>query len=260
MCEGMTIKDGGNRFAVEGAHNLRDLGGLRTADGRTTSYGRVFRSGTLSGLTPAGWAAFRALGIGAVFDFRSGPERDHDPGSDARAPSLWQLERTASLGDPKPLLARCLRSAEETRAVMCEVYCRLPLDHRTSYSALFGRLAKEGPPVLFHCSAGKDRTGVATALLLSLLGVERAQIYTDYLQTNDAIEATTRAFLSDPRNRAATERAKAAWQPMMAADARYLDAMFDAVERRYGSVRAYAQKELGLTAGQILSLRSLLLE
>lgn len=247
---------------VEGSHNLRDLGALPAAGGQRIRKGLVFRSGSLERLTPAGIDQLLALGIGMIFDFRSASEREH-------APTLWlahhdiarwQLGATASLGDPRPLLAQSFRSAEKTRTMMRNVYRDLPVHHRQSYSSLFQALARNDHPILFHCAAGKDRTGVAAALLLALLGVDRPAIDDDYQATNQVIDATTQMFLSDPRNDAALSSPSETWAPMMTADPSYLDEMFDAVLTVHGSVEAYARTALGLSTSDIERLRSRLCE
>ena len=239
-------------------HNLRDLGGHVTGDGGRVKAGRVYRSGA-----PRLRAAkvLHDLGIEMVFDFRSGPERDHGPTlADHAGLRRWQLPDDATLGDPRPLLARGLHSAAQTRAMMGEVYARLPDDHRGSYAALLMQLAEDDTPVLFHCAAGKDRTGVAAALLLTLLGVPRPAVAANYLASNTVVAATTAAFAADPRHAAMLAGPSDIWQPMMLADAAFLDAMFAAVTARYGSVEGYAEAALGVTHADLDRLRNRLLE
>ena len=250
------------RLDIEGSHNLRDLGGITTTDGRKVRQGAVFRSGSLERLSTTGIGDLIALGIGTIFDLRSGPERAHSPTrwlADHDI-AIWQLGDDESLGDPKPLLAQSLVSAEKTQALMRNVYRKLPTHHRESYTALFRALTHDEVPILVHCSAGKDRTGVATALLLALLGVDRAHIDTDYLATNSVIDVTTRMFLLDPRNADAFGAAPEAWRPMMTADTSYLDAMFDEIEQVLGSVEAFVQTQLDLSVSDIQRLRERLLE
>ena len=249
------------RLRIEGSHNLRDLGGIESAGGGRIPSGLIYRSGSLERLTPTGVHDLLTLGIGTIFDLRSGPERDHSPTHWLANHDVerWQLTANESLGDPKPLLAQSLRSAKRTRAMMHNVYRTLPLHHRESYAALFHALARDERPILFHCAAGKDRTGVATALLLAVLGVHRAQIDADYLVTNTVIEATTQTFLSDPRNAAALTAPAAAWKPMMIADASYLDAMFAEIDAAHGSVESYVRTQLDLSAAEIQRLRARLL-
>lgn len=250
------------RLEIEGSHNLRDLGGIESAGGRRIRSGLIFRSGSLERLTPAGVTDLLALGIGMIFDLRSAPERNHSPTHWLANHDVgrWQLDGNDTLGDPKPLLAQSLISAEKTRSMMRNVYQTLPAHHRESYAALFRALARSEHPILFHCSAGKDRTGVAAALLLALLGVGRAEIDADYLETNAAVDATTQMFLSDPRNAAALDAPAHAWKPMMIADTSYLDVMFEAIHAAHGSVESYVQTQLDVSMTEIRRLREKLLE
>lgn len=247
---------------LAGSHNFRDLGGLPIKDGPKVAYGQIFRSGTLARLSPAAVDTLRDRGVAKVFDLRSPAERAHMPtrwleNSDI---DVWQLADTTSLGDPRPLLARSLRSSEDTRAMMRDVYRNLPHHHRRSYGALFRSLADRASPTIFHCSAGKDRTGVGAALLLSLLGVERSAIEADFVATNAVIDATTDMFLSDPRNAAALAAPREAWMPMMVADPDYLAAMFGAIEAAHGSVENYALDKLGLSSDDLARLRARLIQ
>lgn len=250
------------RLQIEGSHNLRDLGGIESSLGGQIRPGLVFRSGSLERLTPSGVNALVALGIGTIFDFRSAAERDHSPTHwlADHCIETWQLGLRESLGDPRPLLAQSYESPGRTRAMMRNVYRMLPLHHRHSYAALFQALARDDRPILFHCAAGKDRTGVAAALLLAVLGVDRAHINADYLETNAVIDSTTQMFLSDPRNAAALAARAATWKPMMTADVGYLDAMFDVIATTHGSVESYVQTKLEFSAAEIAHLRQRLLE
>ena len=250
------------RLQIEGSHNLRDLGGIVSANGSPIRSRLVFRSGSLERLTPVGVNDLLALGIGTIFDLRSAPERNHSPTHwlANKEVGRWQLDGNYSLGDPKPLLAQSLTSAEKTRSMMRNVYQTLPTSHRESYAALFHALARSEQPILFHCSAGKDRTGVATALLLELLGVGRAKIDADYLETNAAVDATTQLFLADPRNAAALNASAHSWRPMMIADTFYLDAMFEAIYAAHGSVEFYVRTQLDMSMTDIKRLRKRLLE
>lgn len=164
----------------DGAANLRDLGGLPLADGGTTAPGRVWRSGAPEPMTSTGWAEALAAGLTTVVDLRNAAEiaQAHDPAPEAVRPAVLVTHRTPTEdpGDPHFL---------ET--------CGPWLDHPRSYApntamyphllgAVFRALADAPGPVLVHCSAGRDRTGMVTALLLSLAGVEHQAIADDYEQ------------------------------------------------------------------------------
>lgn len=169
-----------HRQTWDGAVNLRDLGGLPLDDGEATVPGRVWRSGAPEPITPTGWAEALDAGLTTVVDLRNPGEiaqaRDLMPDA-ARPGAIATLSTpTEDPGDPHFL---------ET--------CGPWLDHPRSYApniamyphlfgAAFRAIADAPGPVLVHCSAGRDRTGMITAMLLSLTGVEHEAIAKDYEQ------------------------------------------------------------------------------
>jgi protein-tyrosine phosphatase len=163
---------------LEGAMNFRDIGGYETTEGRTVRTGLVFRSDGLHALTEADCGVISGLGLRQVFDLRRAAERERQPSVAHTA----GLEATlVAIGDAGPvaqqpelidmLLSGDLPEADD--AFMVGEYTRMLDEHAADFGRLLGALAEPGGlPALFHCTAGKDRTGVAAALLLVLLGVE----------------------------------------------------------------------------------------
>ncbi|MDB6001730.1 MAG: protein tyrosine/serine phosphatase [Rhizobacter sp.] len=247
-------------FEVEGAHNLRDLGGLVGAGGRLLRHGRLIRSGELNGLRDAGAQRLAQLGLARIVDFRSATERNAAPTTAQALAQVarWETSATETLGDPVPLLRRCLVSTAQSREVVHGIYRKMPYLHRVAYRALIEAVA-EGRPVLFHCAAGKDRTGAAAALLLSLAGVDRDAIRADYAASHAVVEQTTAAFLAKPGSAIATGIAPEIWAPLMASDPAYLDTMFDEIKRGHGSVEGYAADVLDLPTDISARLRDALL-
>jgi len=143
---------------------------------------------------------------------------------------------------------------------MTESYRVIPFRPGTRLFPSVPPLGARETPLLFHCFAGKDRSGVAAALLLDVLGVPREAIVADYLLSNRVHERIRSAFLADPRHVAAVNDLNESWLPLMEADPAYLEAMFDAVELRRGSVEAYFRKDLGIGAEALSMLREHLLE
>ncbi len=165
-----------------------------------------------------------------------------------------------SVGDSRQLLEVSLVSPQETRALMTRTYRQIPFDQARSYAYVFARLVEGSTPLLFHCSAGKDRSGVAAALLLDVLGVARAAVLEDYLLSNRVRNRIEAAFVADPRHERAVRDSRRSWSPLMDADARYLAAMFEAVESQRGSVAEYFLADLGIDADGLGALRAQLLE
>lgn len=248
-----------NNGGVAGAHNLRDLGGMKAGAGRIRD-GRLIRSGELTSLEAAGSARLEGFGLGCIVDFRSAVERDVSPTSSALLAAVphWHMTPNESLGDPAPILSRCLISVETSRSVVHGLYRHMPFAHHLTIRALIEAIL-EGKPVLFHCAAGKDRTGVAAALLLTLVGVEREAIRTDYALSEKSVEATIARFLLKPGSHVLLDTPSEIWRPLMASDPEYLDTMFEEIERLHGSVQSYAREVLGFGSDITSRLQKVLL-
>lgn len=246
---------------LPGGHNFRDLGGYRTADGRQVAWGQVFRSGTMARFGADDHAIMDRLGIRVVCDLRTTAERRKHPSAfhDQADYDVWARDYDMSGGN----LIEVMRAPDATRdlarARMIALYHELPIEQAPSYRELFRRLA-EGPlPLVFHCSAGKDRTGIGAALLLDLLGVERDAILADYAMTDLFIEPLFDIIRADPIGAELAEIDPAIWQPMMNADRDYLAAMFRAIEKDHGSVGAFLAAEVDVNEARAEAIRDRLL-
>lgn len=226
---------------LQGGFNLRDMGGYATEDGRTVKHGMLFRSGVMSLLTDADEAYLVTLGIATVCDLRRPGERKRDPTRwcDAADTFYWSRDYSESSGVLGELLRGAVPTADHMRTMMINLYRQILVDHAPAYRFLFERLASGHAPLLFNCSAGKDRTGVGAALILAALGVPRAAIVEDYLLTNrfadfDRLLAAGRAGAERYR-----EVDPAILGPLFAADVAYLETSFDSLDRDHGGVDAY---------------------
>jgi protein-tyrosine phosphatase len=175
---------------LEGASNFRDFGGYRTQDGKNVAWRRLFRSDKLSELTAADYAHLAAHGIRRVHDLRRDSETQLAPtawpGPDApeiaRSP-LFLDEAGPSTFQKIALDANARHDAELSRAIMLEMYTRMVTEPGplAIYRTIFSELAEGTLPVLYHCSGGKDRTGVTCALILLALGVPRDDVVEDFM-------------------------------------------------------------------------------
>lgn len=254
---------------LPGSCNLRDFGGYATCDGRRVRVGRLLRSGALSRLTPAAVAALRELGVRAVCDLRRTEERRLHPN-----PSLGEKCRAfewESSTEISPLHQRGFAESatlEVARAAMVEMYTQLPFRLQPRLAGAFAAILHAGEgATLVHCAAGKDRTGVAVALVLSALDVPREDIVADYLYTNDAVdlEALFRSLRTDEGARAASDASAigtlspVARRAVLDAHPDYLAATFASIERRHGSIERYLAQELQLGPAVLRDLRQRLL-
>ena len=250
--------DSTTRLRLDGAPNFRDIGGYRTADGKTVRRGRVYRSGQLSRLTESDYRQLAQLHIAAVCDFRRSDEKQSSP---TRWPATPGAPEFVTLANPAPekrsatdLLASGADAAEASRYLL-DVYEKTVTTYAPSFKTTFRRILDSDDAVLYHCSAGKDRTGIFTALLLTFLGVPRATVVEDYLRSN--------AVVTDEQVEAMAKRTKgqpAAARIILSVDASYLQLAFATIDRQYGSLDAYRRSQLGLSDPDVARLKARLLE
>nr|WP_033258840.1 tyrosine-protein phosphatase [Kitasatospora sp. SID7827] len=261
------------------AVNARDLGGYRTADGRTVRGGVLLRAEALSRLGADDLALLGALGLRHVVDLRSldevrhlgadrvpglpeavlpadaaavlsvpaagglGPDLHHLPVFSADFDLYVELRRVLGSGDPAALHA--VLGDGRGGAMMASMYRWFVTDPvaRSRFAAVLRLVAEaDGAPVLFHCTAGKDRTGWTAALLLTALGVDPAAVRADYLLTNERSAAGIAAV--DPLLR-----------PLFRAEESYLEAAFEEVARGWSGFEHFWEDGLGLTGRELERIR-----
>ena len=232
---------------LQGASNFRDLGGYPTRDGRSLRWRQMFRSNHLGHLTAADIAIVRGLGVRSAFDFR---------GIEERAGAACGLQEIAVHSLPiEPTVVAALRAelaagsltASVASEIMRESYRNYVRHNTHSFRALFGHLVQERAPLVIHCTAGKDRTGFACALVLHALDVPDAVIAEDYLLTN-------RFYRRDPSS--ATDLPDDVRQAIGTVDASFLVAGFDAVCADYGDLETYFSDGLNVGARERADLRA----
>jgi protein-tyrosine phosphatase len=182
--DGETTRVAERLLPLQGGTNFRDLGGYRSADGRQVRWGRLYRSGVMADLTVADLEYLRGLGITVICDFRSRSERAGAPNPflAAKGPAV-----VATDYDLEPALLERLTktdSPEAQNAMMADGYVDFAVGRLLEqYTDMFARLVRGEAPLAFNCSGGKDRTGMAAALVLSVLGVPRQTVVADYALT-----------------------------------------------------------------------------
>lgn len=240
---------------MQGCSNLRDLGGYRAADGRRVRTGRVFRSASLAHLTEADLARFGTLGIRTVCDLRGMREVGRAPSRlpSADAPDVVPLPIEPLVGASlRDLLRREEATGEDTYALLQAAYAAYAGEHLPRYRALFALLGEDGRlPLLFHCSAGKDRTGFGAALLLTALGVPREAVMADYLATN---RIWRREHALPP------ETPDAVRDTLLTAHRPLLDGALAQAVESHGSLERLLEDGLGLDPARLRALRDAMLE
>lgn len=244
---------------VEGTLNFRDLGGYAGSDGRRVRWGLVYRSDGLAQI--ADWTAFSGLGIREIFDLRIDVERERA----AYAPPPGVITTHLAIGGrgaEAPDLIELLRSGGEDDFgldYVVRMYQTLLLEHVDVFGELLSHLAEPGRlPALFHCTAGKDRTGVAAALLLSVLGVEREVVLDDYELTNLYRSRRRIEFLRAQLEAAGVDVERV--RPYLSAPRPALEAALTGVDLEHGDVERFLVSAGALSRETIARLREGLLE
>lgn len=257
---------------LEGGSNVRDIGGYAAADGRTVRWEAVYRSGALWRLSEADWRWIEARGITAVCDLRSLEERE-------LAPTVWASSAAMRQVDQPYDAVHLFGSRKDEKAGVGEVEVPLYLLFARllapSLRLFFAALLDGHIPALVHCSAGQDRTGLAIGLLLSALGVDRADVLADYSlssefrRTENEIDRESLDHLSETNavarfyQETIRRRGPDAFKPralLNAAGEPLLMTAFNAIETEWGSITAYLDRELGIGAAETERLRDTLLE
>lgn len=227
---------------LEGTTNFRDLGGYGTAAGRALRWGVLFRSSSLAQLTERDLDHLAGLGLRTICDFRGDDERAEAPSRlpAASPPRVVHLGIRPKVSGP---LQEILRTGEtggiDVRDLVIAAYRAYARDHVRQYRGLFEELSDPGNyPLLFHCAAGKDRTGFAAAIVLSALGVPRDTVFEDYVLTNQYWRSTR---LLPPTVDPAVRQA------LLTADPAYLEAAFLGIDEAFGSFAHYLRDGLGVT-------------
>lgn len=227
-------------LALQGATNFRDLGGYRGQGGRAVRWRHLFRSEHLAALTAQDRATLQVVGVNRAYDFRGEAER-------AAAAYQWPGLANHHLSIEPTVVQRLRESAAAGQALTPELVAELMKDLYRSlvttqshhFATLFEALLQTDSPLVFHCTAGKDRTGVAAALILLALGVSDQDVRRDYLLTNDVFRHTPVANDELP-----AEAAAVLWRVQSG----FLQAALQTIEARHGGVEAYLAGPVGLTA------------
>jgi len=224
---------------LEGSSNFRDLGGYTTADGRSLQWRRLFRSDHLAGLSAADLQALAELGIGHSVDFRGVHEIT------AQGYAWPQFTRHAFMVEPtvvqrtQELLAAGHRmTAADTVGLMQDTYRSFVKLNADRFARLFQLLLQSEAPLVFHCTAGKDRTGWAAALILHALGVSREQVMEDYLLTN--------LHYQRPPATVAGRLPEEVLEVLWRVQEPFLDAAMELVDRDHGGMDRYLAEVLGM--------------
>lgn len=249
--------------------NMRDLGGIVTNEGDVVANGLLYRSNQLSGISEQDMKKMAGLGLVNAFDLRTKAERDSKPEELPEGVNYVVLDVLADADEAGPAqLEKLMTDPDQANEVLGNgkaqelfkdsyrqfVYLPSALE---GFSELFNSVAdKKELPAVFHCTTGKDRTGWAAASLLSLLGVPRELIYEDYLKSNEYILPAYKDVIDSFVEAGGQEEIPLA---ILGVKKEYLDAAFEEMETRYGSIENYFSKGLKIREEKQQELKRLLL-
>lgn len=242
-------------LTLQGTSNFRDLGGYPAAGGKHVQWGRIYRSADISKLTNSDLQALQSHHVALVCDLRGPQEVAQAP--DRLPAGVRRLALPAGSEHIDPRLLAGGSKTTNRDSLMRAVYTNTSF-FKAKYKPMFDELLAlgEGQAMLFHCTAGKDRTGIGAALVLAALGVDRATILKDYTATNIYWRAGREQSLQRMAQAGMSAEAVDAVRPLLAANPAYLAGTFATLDQQYGSVEQYLASELGLTPKKLAALRT----
>lgn len=250
----------------EGIHNFRDLGGYATVDGRQVKWGVLYRTGTLAHASQGDLQALAGLQLAKLIDFRSALEKEEEPNR-LPEPAGFEVVEIPTLDEGnKTMVAEIFARIEsgdfegfDPDATMITGNRQFAREFTPQFRQFIHEvLAANGSPVLWHCSAGKDRTGFAAAVLLRILGVDQDTVMRDYMLSREPALAARSNQLMLLRLFKGGEAAQKL-STLMGVEEHWLAASFDEIDETWGNFDTYVAEGLGLSAQDIARLKAALL-
>ena len=256
----------GTQLAFAGGNNFRELGGYLADEGKHVRWGQIYRgipTGKLTG--EADRRLLDSLGLRLILDLRSSGEAKKEPDYVPDGARLVQIcglcaEDGAEIAFAPGDIEKLMQTAEEGESISQRLYRRM-LTGNKAFKELFRALEAGETPILFHCSAGKDSTGVAAMLILLALGASDEVICADFEQTNACRKAEIDAVLAEHAAEIAADPAcRVRYYAMAGVDPAAAPFVLDTIRRKFGSAENYLETEYGLTPARLMRLRRMYLE
>ena len=266
------------RLPLNNLYNCRDMGGYLTADGHLTHWGKVFRSDALHQIDEAGQAYIERMGVKRIIDFRSPEEIAKDPNKQISTSETFNFNPHADVAQQASTQSVSKKDEDKiaqleemvkteagrtqlikNRNVMIKQMEQLVIGSNAikAYKHFFKTLLEEdATPMIFHCQGGKDRTGWAAALFLGALGVEKEQIYQDYLLTDKMNAPRNAKRMAIYKKYTENEDVLAFLASLQQTRVDYLDGAYKTVEERYGTMLNYLKEVLEVDVEQLMNLRN----
>ncbi|GAA4503199.1 tyrosine-protein phosphatase [Hymenobacter ginsengisoli] len=240
---------------LQGTSNFRDLGGYPAAGGKHVKWGHIYRSADISKLTDSDLLALQKRHVALVCDLRGPQEVAQAPDRLPAGARHLALPAGSEKIDPRLLMGGSKNLDRDS--LMRAVYTNTSF-FKAKYKPLFDELLTldNGQALLFHCTAGKDRTGIGAALVLAALGVDRATILRDYAATDVYWQAGRAQSLQRMSQAGMSAEAVNTVRPLLAANPAYLAGTFAALDRQYGSMDKFLATQMDLTPAKRAALRA----
>lgn len=257
---GATVETAERKVNLQGAFNFRDLGGYKTTDGKTVKWGKLFRGEELGHLTASDLKVIQEMGIKTNVDYRTDAEVTKLP--DPTIAGVRNIRTDA--GDDGSALASMSASGMKDAASAVQfmsAYNKYLVDDPKFYVQLMDLLDDpKNVALLQHCTAGKDRTGLGSAIILLTLGVDQKTIMDDYLLSNVYRAEANKQAIAGLKTQIKDENMIAAYTAIMGVQKEFLQAAFDEMTAKYGSTDAFLEKGLGITPQERAQLKAMYTE
>ena len=256
------LREDTRKLPFTGAHNFRDLGGYKTSDGKTVKWGKVYRSDNLHSLTDEDLKYMERLNIKSVVDFRSDEERNEEP--DRLTPDMTPILLPIKF-EPEGVTETLMRDLTfgdlDSSNLLQDFNIILVKEFTEEYREFFRHIVDNGgEPFLLHCTAGKDRAGFGSAMILTVLGVPREKIIEDYLLTNTYVSDHVDRKLLETELKTFFRADSDNLRKINLVEERYIQAAFDTIDSHWGGMDQYIAEGLNLTEEDINKIKDYYLE
>ena len=256
------LREDTRKLPFTGAHNFRDLGGYKTSDGKTVKWGKVYRSDNLHSLTDEDLKYMERLNIKSVVDFRSDEERNEEP--DRLTPDMTPILLPIKF-EPEGVTENLTRDLTfgnlDSSNLLRDFNVILVKEFTEEYKQFFRHIVDNGgEPFVLHCTAGKDRAGFGSAMILTVLGVPREKIIEDYLLTNTYVSDHVDRKLLETELKTFFRADSDNLRKINLVEERYIQAAFDTIDSHWGGMDQYISEGLNLTEEDIGKIRNYYLD
>lgn len=242
------------KLIINDLDNFRDLGGIKTQEGRYVNWGRFYRSDALNELLTSSFPYVEGLKINKVYDLRSEFEiataKDNLPKEITYEHfPIFADDDSGMLQGLQQKLEKGALTQADAEELMMETYKSFANDDSEKFNNLLHQvIIQDNHPNIFHCTAGKDRTGYTAAMILAILKVDRQTILDEYDMTNFYTEAKIKSYMANASKLGMGDKIEpAAIEAIMSVNKKYLEASFEIIDKKYGGIDSYIKNQLGFS-------------